>query len=241
MSGHSKWSTIRRKKNLLDNHRSKIFTKIVRVIYVAVKQNGPNIDTNPRLRLAIENAKRLNMPKKNIENAIDKARTSDVNYTSVTYEGVGIKGVTYIIECLTDNSNRTVGSVRCLLNKYGGKLVKSGSVSFDYEKKSFFELGADNNIVDIDDFVLNLMYESNLNDVCGFKQDGIYITGRDDNFGDLHNYLEKNNISIVESKICYFPSNVVVLNDEEKNDVIKLIDSLEELDDVNSVYTNVCL
>ena len=122
MSGHSKWSTIKRKKGVLDSQRSKMFTKVIREITAAVKQGGSDINSNARLRLAVQNAKGINMPKDNIDRAISKGNSDTTNYTNIIYEGNGIKGSSFMVECMTDNTTRTVGEVRSLFNKYGGSL-----------------------------------------------------------------------------------------------------------------------
>ena len=139
MSGHSKWSTIKRKKGAADARRGKVFTKIIREIIIAAREGGGDPDSNSRLRLAIQNAKGVNMPKDNIERAIKKAVGSDADhYSETTFEGYAPNGIAVFIECLTDNNNRTVASVRSVFNKYGGSLGTNGSLSYLFDTKGIF-------------------------------------------------------------------------------------------------------
>ena len=138
MSGHSKWSTIKHKKGAADAKRGRMFTRIVKEITIAVKEGGPEADSNPRLRTAIQNAKGVNMPKDNIERAINKASDDGSNLEEVTFEGYGVSGIAIFVECLSDNNNRTVSSVRATFNKYGGNLGTNGSLSFIFETKGVF-------------------------------------------------------------------------------------------------------
>ena len=148
MSGHSKWSTIKRKKGALDAKRSKVFTKIIKEISVAVREGGPDPMGNPRLRLAIQSAKAANMPKENIERAIKKGSGTDgAHYTEVTYEGYAPHGVAIYVECMTDNLNRTVASVRSAFNKYGGALGTNGSLEFLFDRKGVFTISLSRNAI----------------------------------------------------------------------------------------------
>src|SRR5512133_2543560 len=141
MSGHSKWSTIKRKKGAIDAKKGKIFTKIIKEIIIAAKEGGGDPDTNARLRLAVQNAKGANMPKDNIERAIKKAVGADAeSFVETTFEGYGPAGIAVFAECLTDNNNRTVASVRSVFNKYGGNLGTNGSLSFLFERKGVFTI-----------------------------------------------------------------------------------------------------
>src|SRR5512133_261215 len=141
MSGHNKWSTIKRKKGAIEAKRGKIFTKIIKEIIIAAKEGGPDPDSNARLRLAIQNAKGANMPKDNIERAIKKAVGADsVSYTETSFEGYAPHGIAVFAECLTDNNNRTVASVRSAFNKYGGNLGTNGSLAFLFDRKGIFTI-----------------------------------------------------------------------------------------------------
>ncbi|HNT42574.1 MAG TPA: YebC/PmpR family DNA-binding transcriptional regulator, partial [Tenuifilaceae bacterium] len=143
MSGHNKWSTIKRKKGALDAKRSKEFSRIIKEITVAVKESGSDPDGNPRLRLAINNAKGVNMPKDNIMRAISKAEKDPENFHELTFEGYGPGGIALFIECLTDNNNRTVSAIRSILTKRGGSLGTNGSLSFLFDRKGIFTIAKD--------------------------------------------------------------------------------------------------
>ena len=140
MSGHSKWSTIKRKKGAADAKRSKIFSKIVKEIQVSVREGGADQDANPRLRLALQNAKGANMPKDNISRAISKASSDGANYQEVAFEGYGPGGVAIFVECLTDNNNRTVSQIRSIFTRRGGSLGTNGSLSFLFDRKGVFTI-----------------------------------------------------------------------------------------------------
>jgi len=240
MSGHSKWSTIKRKKGVLDSQRSKMFTKVIREITAAVKQGGSDINSNARLRLAVQNAKGINMPKDNIDRAISKGSSDTTNYTNIVYEGNGIKGSSFMVECMTDNTTRTVGEVRSLFNKYGGSLGKTGSVSYDFEKKSYFKLD-NSKIKDIDEFLLE-MIEVGADDIDSDDEENVvFLYGKDDCFGELQKDLENRGINILEAGLRYFPINTQELSDEDTQKIINFIDVLEDLDDVQHVYTNILI
>ena len=152
MSGHSKWSTIKRKKGAIDAKRGKIFTRIIKEITIAARDGGGHPETNPRLRLAVQNAKGVNMPQDNIERAIKKATGSDAdNYAESTFEGYGPNGIAIFVECLSDNNNRTVASVRSAFNKYGGSLGTNGSLSFHFYRQGVFT----NSIKSLNQWVLS--------------------------------------------------------------------------------------
>ena len=155
MSGHSKWSTIKRKKGAVDAKRSKLFSKIVKEIQVAVKEGGPDDEVNPRLRLAIQNSKGVNMPKDNISRAINKASSDGANFQEVTFEGYGPGGIAVFIECLTDNNNRTVSIIRSIFTKRSGTLGTNGSLSFLFDRKGVFTVPKGE--IDPDEFELELI------------------------------------------------------------------------------------
>ena len=155
MSGHSKWSTIKRKKGAQDAKRGKIFSRIVKEIHIAVKEGGADPEANPRLRLAMQNAKGANMPKENIERAINKADKEGENITETTFEGYGPNGIAFFIECLTDNNLRTVGMIRSIFNKRGGNLGTNGSLSFLFDRKGVFNVPKGD--LDPDEFQLEII------------------------------------------------------------------------------------
>ncbi|HOB26838.1 MAG TPA: YebC/PmpR family DNA-binding transcriptional regulator, partial [Bacteroidales bacterium] len=153
MSGHNKWSTIKRKKEANDAKRSKMFTKIIKDITIAVREGGPDPNSNPRLRLAIANARGVNMPKDNIQRAINKANEKDsANYVEIVYEGYATHGVAIIVECATDNQQRTVANIRSYFNKHGGSLSTSGSLNFIFDQKGVFRINKEK-ISNFDEFM----------------------------------------------------------------------------------------
>ena len=236
MSGHSKWSNIKRRKGAVDAERSKIFQKLAKEIYVAAKMGDKDPANNANLRMVIEKAKAENMPKSNIQNAIDKAsnKANEENYESVRYEGYGPSGVAIMIDCLTDNRNRTAGFVRSTLTKRGGNLGTDGSVSYMFERKGLIIL---NKVYDEDKLmedVLNL-------DVIDFLSEEetyeIYTTV--ENFITVKDELEKLGYTdFLLSEVTNVANNYVSLDDEAKEKVLSLVESLEDIDDVQNVYHN---
>lgn len=236
MSGHSKWSTIKRKKGAIDSERSKVFQKLAKELYVAAKSGDPNPENNPSLRMVIEKAKGENMPKANIESAINKAknRGEGENYESIRYEGYGPHGIAIMIDCLTDNKNRTAGFVRSTLTKKGGNLGTDGSVSYLFERKGIIVL---ENVYDEDKImedVLNL-------DVLDFSSDDdSYIIYTDPTkFIEVKDELTKMGYDkFLVSEVTFVPNNYIVLDEEATEKVCNLIDALNDLDDVQAVYHN---
>lgn len=236
MSGHSKWSTIKRKKGAIDSERSKVFQKLAKELYVAAKSGDPNPENNPSLRMVIEKAKGENMPKANIESAINKAknRGDGENYESIRYEGYGPHGIAIMIDCLTDNKNRTAGFVRSTLTKKGGNLGTDGSVSYLFERKGIIVL---ENVYDEDKImedVLNL-------DVLDFSSDDdSYIIYTDPTkFIEVKDELTKMGYDkFLVSEVTFVPNNYIALDEEATEKVCNLIDALNDLDDVQAVYHN---
>lgn len=236
MSGHSKWSTIKRKKGVIDSERSKVFQKLAKELYVAAKSGDPNPENNPSLRMVIEKAKGENMPKANIESAINKAknRGEGENYESIRYEGYGPHGIAIMIDCLTDNKNRTAGFVRSTLTKKGGNLGTDGSVSYLFERKGIIVL---ENVYDEDKImedVLNL-------DVLDFSSDDdSYIIYTDPTkFIEVKDELTKMGYDkFLVSEVTFVPNNYIALDEEATEKVCNLIDALNDLDDVQAVYHN---
>ena len=235
MSGHSKWSTIKRKKGAADAKRGKKFTKIIKEIIIAAKEGGGDPETNARLRLAIQNAKGANMPKDNIERAIKKAVGSDsVSYTEATFEGYAPHGIAVFAECLTDNNNRTVASVRSAFNKYGGNLGTNGSLSFVFDRKGIFTI--DREGVAVDELELE-MIDAGAED---FEVDDEMITiiCPKENFGSVSRKLNEMEIEPEESRLKRIPKETKKLDVESAKKVIKFIESLEDDDDIQNVYHN---
>lgn len=236
MSGHSKWSTIKRKKGAIDSERSKVFQKLAKELYVAAKSGDPNPENNPSLRMVIEKAKGENMPKANIESAINKAknRGEGENYESIRYEGYGPHGIAIMIDCLSDNKNRTAGFVRSTLTKKGGNLGTDGSVSYLFERKGIIVL---ENVYDenkIMEDVLNL-------DVLDFSSDDdSYIIYTDPTkFIEVKDELTKMGYDkFLVSEVTFVPNNYIALDEEATEKVCNLIDALNDLDDVQAVYHN---
>ena len=236
MSGHSKWSTIKRKKGAIDSERSKVFQKLAKELYVAAKSGDPNPENNPSLRMVIEKAKGENMPKANIESAINKAknRGEGENYESIRYEGYGPHGIAIMIDCLTDNKNRTAGFVRSTLTKKGGNLGTDGSVSYLFERKGIIVL---ENVYDEDKImedVLNL-------DILDFSSDDdSYIIYTDPTkFIEVKDELTNMGYDkFLVSEVTFVPNNYIALDEEATEKVCNLIDALNDLDDVQAVYHN---
>lgn len=234
MSGHSKWSTIKRKKGAEDAKRSKIFSRIVKEIHVAVKEGGPDPDPNPRLRLAIQNAKGANMPKDNIQRAINKAGSDAENYEEVTFEGYASYGIAVYVECLTDNNNRTVGSIRSIFTRSGGSLGTNGSLSFLFERKGVFIIQQKD--MDPEEFELEIIdagaEEIEIND-------GIFIiTTQLDDFGAVQEKLEEMNIEAENAELQRIPNSTKRLDTELAIKVVKVIEEFEDNEDVQNVYHN---
>lgn len=237
MAGHSKWANIRHRKGAQDAKRGKIFSKLIKEISVAVKNGGPDPDSNPRLRLAIQNARGQNMPKDNVERAIKKASGEDGgNFQEITYEGYGPDGVAIFVECTTDNNVRTVGNVRSYFNKYGGSLGKDGCLEFLFDRKGIFLLeGADQ--FDEDELTLELI-DGGAEDV---EFDGEYVTVTTalEDFGTLQKKLQEMNIEPKEAGLQRLPTTMKEITKDAFPTFMKLVDALEDDDDVQKVYHNV--
>lgn len=237
MSGHSKWSTIKRKKGALDAKRGKIFTKLIKEISLATREGGEDPAANPRLRLAIQNAKGANMPKENIERAIKKGSGADAdNYFETTYEGYGPHGVPVFVECTTDNINRTVQNVRAAFNKYGGSLGTNGSLEFIFDRMGVFQILKPEGFNE-DEFTLEII-DAGAEDI-DFQDDYIHIECALEDFGKMQRKLEEMNIEPEVAELQRVPKNRVELKDEALQKVMKLIEVLEDDDDVQKVYHNI--
>jgi YebC/PmpR family DNA-binding regulatory protein len=236
MSGHSKWSTIKRKKGAIDAKRGKIFTRIIKEITIAARDGGGDPETNPRLRLAVQNAKGANMPKENIERAIKKATGSDAdNYAESTFEGYGPNGIAIFVECLSDNNNRTVASVRSAFNKYGGSLGTNGSLSFLFDRKGIFTIPKISEI-DMDEFELELI-DAGAEDI-EIDDDMITVTSAMEDFGSIYKKLESMGIEPERAELERIPNDTKALDIEGARKVLKLIEVLDDDDDVQNVFHN---
>jgi YebC/PmpR family DNA-binding regulatory protein len=234
MSGHSKWSTIKRKKGAQDAKRSKAFSRIVKEIQIAVKEGGSDPDGNPRLRLAIQNAKGVNMPKDNIERAISKADKEGGNLQEVTYEGYGPNGIAIFLECLTDNTQRTVSNVRSLFNKRGGNLGTNGSLNFLFERKGVFTV--EKGDWDTDEFQLEII-DAGVEE-CELEEDVFIITTAMEDFGNVQKKLDEMGAVIENATLQRIPLETKNLDLETSQKLLKLIEEFEELDDVQNIYHN---
>lgn len=236
MSGHSKWSTIKRKKGAIDAERSKIFQKLAKELYVAAKTGDPNPENNPSLRMVVEKAKAENMPKANIESAINKAKNKgeDENYEAVRYEGYGPNGIAIMIDCLTDNKNRTAGFVRSTLTKRGGNLGTDGSVSYLFQRKGVLVLEKE---YDEDKLMEDVL---NMNIIDFIVEDDSYIIYTDPNdFITVKDDLINCGYNkFIMSEVTFVPNSYILLAPEEMEKVFNLIDALNDLDDVQAVYHN---
>lgn len=236
MAGHSKWANIKHRKGANDAKRGKLYTKLIKEITVAVKEGGGDPSSNSRLRLAIQNAKGANVPKDTIERAIKKASGSDGNnFISVTYEGYASGGIAVFVECMTDNINRTVSSVRSIFSKYNGNLGKNGSIIHLFNRMGTFIINL-NDINDEDSFTLNII-DAGASDFYKDEQN-FFINCSINNFGNIQKELEKLKIEPISSELGYFPINSIKLDDNNVQKVAKLINALEDDDDVQKVYHN---
>lgn len=235
MSGHSKWSTIKRKKGALDSKRSKIFSKIIKDISIAVKESGPDPDGNPRLRLAIANAKGANMPKENVARAINKASDKNAaSFSEVTYEGYAPHGIALFVECTTDNIQRTVSNIRSYFTKYGGNLGTNGSLSFLFDRKGVFSIPE--GTLNRDEFEME-MIDAGAEEIT--LEDGFYsITTAMEDFGSMMKKLESMKIEPETAELQRIPKNTVKLNKEASQKVLKLVSFFEEDEDVQNVFHN---
>ena len=236
MSGHSKWSTIKRKKGAADAKRGQLFTKLIKEISIAAREGGADAEGNPRLRLAISNAKGNNMPKDNIERAIKKATGSDADqYHETTYEGYATHGVAVFVECLTDNTNRTVSSVRAGFTKHGGSLGTNGSLEFIFDRKGVYHIKMEEGF-DEDEFTLE-MIDGGAEDVT--SEDGyLTITCDLSDFGTVQKKLEELSVEAENAELQRIPNTMVTLDDDSFTKVMKMIDLLEDNDDVQKVFHN---
>ncbi|MEY3052545.1 MAG: hypothetical protein RLY31_2330 [Bacteroidota bacterium] len=213
---------------------AKTFTRVGKEIAIAVKAGGPDPNYNPRLRLAIQNAKVANMPKANVENAIKKASSKDAaNYEEVVYEGYAPHGIAVLVETATDNPTRTVANVRHVFSKYGGSLGTSGSVDYMFSRKAIFQIDR-KAVADRDEFELE-MIDAGLEEIRE-EEDRYLLYAGFANFGSLSKALEEKGIEILESKLDRIPGMHKQLSDEEVEDVIKLIEKMEEDEDVQYVF-----
>ena len=236
MSGHSKWATIHRKKGLIDAERGKVFQKLAKEIYVAARGTNGDIEMNPSLRAVVEKARSNNMPKDNIEKAIKKAigGGSGEEYEAIRYEGYATGGVAIMVDCLTDNKNRSAMLVRSTLTKRGGNLGTDGSVSYLFNRRGVLVLENKYDFDTVMDIAIN-------NDALDVLDEGevytVYTDPKD--FIKVKDAFEKENINeFITSEVTFVADNLIELDEEQQEKVMNLVEALEDIDDVQNVYHN---
>lgn len=236
MAGHSKWANIQHRKKAQDAKRGKIFTRLIREISVAVREGGPDPDANPRLRLAWDRANAANVPKDNIERAIKKASgdLEGASFEELRYEGYAPGGVAVMVDCLTDNRNRTVAAVRHAFNKHGGNLGTDGSVAYMFEKKGVITLAPGTS----EEKVLELAIEAGAEDVITGEDGSIEVLVGPEEFEAVRDALREGEVTLEEAEVTMRPETLVPLDAEAGAKVLKFLDVLEDLDDTQNVYSN---
>lgn len=237
MSGHSKWHNIQQKKGKSDAARANVFTKIGREIAVAVKQGGPDPNSNSKLRDAIAKAKSNNMPNDNIARSIKKAsgELGSINYEEMTYEGYGVGGTAFIVEALTDNKNRTAGDVRHLFDKFGGSMGTTGCVSFMFSKKGVITVSKAD--ISEDDLMMAAL-DAGAEDILTEDDEVFEVLTDPSDLGTVREELEKNGVKILSAEVDMIPENEVTPDEQQQETLLKMIDKMEELDDVQNIYHN---
>ncbi|RLB09289.1 MAG: YebC/PmpR family DNA-binding transcriptional regulator [Deltaproteobacteria bacterium] len=236
MSGHSKWSSIKHKKKIVDARKGKIFTKLIREITVAARTGGGDPDKNPRLRAAIAAAKAENMPKENIERSIKRGtgELEGVSYEEASYEGYGPGGVAVLVDCLTDNRNRTVAELKHTFERYGGSMGEPGCVSWVFEKRGIISIDADK--ID-EDKLLEIALEAGAEDVRSSGSQFEVIADPSD-FEAVKKAIEEAGISYNLAEITMIPKTTVKLDGKKAEQMLNLMQALDDLDDVSHVYAN---
>ncbi len=235
MAGHNKWSSIKHKKGAADAKRGRVFTRLTREMIVAARNGSGDINSNPRLRTAVNAAKNANMPSANIDKAIKRGtgELEGVAYEEITYEGYGPNGVAVIVETVTDNKNRTVAEVRHIFSKYGGSLAENGSVSWMFEQKGVITVEASN--IDEDDAIMEAL-EAGAEDAA-FADGELEIITAVADFHKVSSYFEDKGFTISNAALTRIPKNKINADDFAEN-VMKLLDKLEDIDDVQEVFAN---
>lgn len=235
MAGHSKWHNIQHRKGAQDAKRGKIFTKLIKEIVVAAKMGGEDVDNNSSLRSAIDKALAANMKRDTIDNAVQRGsgNLEGDNYEEVRYEGYGIGGTAIMLDCLTDNRNRTVSDVRYAFGKHGGKLGTDGSVAYLFSKQGLISFEAGD-----EDKILEIALDAGADDVISNDDNSIDVITTADNFYSIKDALNAADLAISHAEIIMEPANRVTLNLVDAEKFIKLIDRLEDIDDVQNVYHN---
>tara|TARA_B100001540_G_scaffold281267_1_gene271219 strand:+ start:2118 stop:2840 length:723 start_codon:yes stop_codon:yes gene_type:complete len=239
MAGHSHWAGIKHKKGRADKIRSKIFSKLSREITVAAKLGDKNPEMNPRLRAAIQSARAANMPKDNIDRAIDKSSSGDQsNFDSIRYEGFGPKNIAVIVDTLTDNKNRTASSIRTLFQKNGGSLGTQGSSSHNFKQTGVIKI--DYNLIS-EEKALDLALNAGAEDCISYDGEFHEIHCEKDEIYKVKKILEKDIDSFISTGIEWLPIIFIEVSDNEKNEILDFLENIEDDDDVQNVYSNVKL
>jgi YebC/PmpR family DNA-binding regulatory protein len=237
MSGHSRWSTIKHKKGAADAKRGKLFTRLIKEMTVAARMGGGDINGNARLRAAVTEAKASNMPKDTIDRAV-KRGTGEIegaSYEEVTYEGYGPGGVALIVEAMTDNTNRTSPEIRHIFEKHGGNLGTPGSVRFQFSRKGYFAI--EKSAVG-EDRLMEIALEAGADDLQTDDPEVFEVVTSPDNFENVRQALEKNKIPTIEAKLGQIPSMYVKLDDQKSKQMMRLLEMLDDHDDVQNVWSN---
>ncbi|WP_291859617.1 YebC/PmpR family DNA-binding transcriptional regulator [Marinilabilia sp.] len=236
MAGHSKWANIKHRKGAQDAKRAKMFTRITKEIQVAVKEGGADPETNPRLRLAVQNGRSVNMPKDNINRAIAKAsEAGGDSFQEISFEGYGPGGVAVFLECMTDNNNRTVGAVRSIFNKRGGSLGTNGSLSFLFDRKGVFQI-VKNEEMNLEELELELI-DAGAQEIEK-DEELIIVTTEMEDFGAVQKKLEELEIVVENAALQRIPNNYKELDLDTANKFLRMIDEFEDNDDVQNVFHN---
>ncbi|RLA08017.1 MAG: YebC/PmpR family DNA-binding transcriptional regulator [Gammaproteobacteria bacterium] len=236
MAGHSKWANIQHRKKKQDNKRGKVFTKIIREITVTSRMGGSDMTSNPRLRLAVDKALGANMPKDTIERATKRGagELEGVQYAEVRYEGYGPCSVAFMVDCLTDNRNRTVAEIRHAFLKHNGELATAGSVAFLFNKQGHILYPPESD----EDKIMEIAIDNGATDVITEDDNSITVICNEESFFKLKEELIKNNLNPTDSDITMQTTTSVDLNQDDATKVLKLIETLEDLDDTQDVWTN---
>ena len=236
MSGHSKWATTKRKKAVIDSKRGKIFTKLIKEITISARAGGGDSAGNPRLRLAIDNAKAANMPADNIERAVKKAtgELEGQTYSELTYEGYAPAGIAIIVDVATDNKNRTVAEVRHIFSKHGGGMGESGSVAWMFNKKGVITLP---NQGKTEDEVMEIIIDAGADDMQT-EEDYFEVQTSLENFENVRKTLLDRKFTVENASLQWVAKNTIPIKGEDAEKVIRLVETLEDNDDVQNVFTN---
>ena len=236
MAGHSKWANIKHRKERVDNKRGKAFSRVVKEIYVSVKLGGPEPNSNPRLRLALQKAKEVNLPKANIDKAINKGsgKSDDATYEELRYEGYGPAGVAVIVDCLTDNKNRTTSEVRHAFTKNGGTLGTDGSVSYMFERvgQLLYAPGCDK------EKIINLGIEAGASDFVEEEDGSVELVVDAGDFVKVLSYMEEKEASPDSAEVTMKAQTSISLADDAASKVQKLLDALDDCEDTQEIYSN---